>query len=570
MKKVPLGAVLIGMIACSVAFGAHSACALMIGDPFPAFTQVNTLSEDECTYLSIDCGKDFALADLAHEVMIVEFLNVYCHTCRLQVPVFNELQSAVDKDPEMKGRVCVIGIAVGNSAEEVQDFKKTYGVRYPVLTDQKKDIFNRTGNIQGTPHTYVLRRDDMRFIVDYHAGSVSSPDRYLASVRFAMRGILAGTEPGNKAVPFSFSVNGTTCSEKTFAGQKVIMYFPVDRQYELAMDSRNTANQIAVLTEIKEAYPSIPIVVAPAPGVTVADSTALIIARREYAGMLKSYGRPDEPALYVINEYGRVSYKGEAMTLWNARGIIEGRDYKPVPDMSEQDIRALLEQAVVALGHESAAIEKHAMDNRSEVFVVTLAPLREGRFLFARLASDPSLCDICHDSHFLYLFDQEGTIVDFVPVQLTKLGNIPWSEQDVQKIKGLVCGKNIMDTFPFNPKYDAVTTATMTSSVVFESLNRAKKLFGDFKEYAFRRGHWKEICHETMCMLKVKAEQQLREGSLTAIDQNALKSILAETGRSACPLDGIYLWIDGGVLCSIHGLSAHDCGSAGRTKNTQP
>jgi hypothetical protein len=210
------------------------------------------------------------------------------------------------------------------------------------------------------------------------------------------------------------------------------------------------------------------------------------------------------------------------------------------------------------------------MDNRSEIYVISLAPLREGRFLFARLASDPSLCDICHDSHFLYVFDQDGVIVDFVPVQLTKLGNIPWSAQDVQKIKDQVCGKNIMDTFSFNPKYDAVTTATMTSSVVFESLNGAKKLFGDFKDYKFRSGHWKDVCHATMCVIKIHVEERMRRGELSAIDQNVLKQIALEAGRGMCPLDGIYLWVDGGVLCSIHGLAAHECTGADRAGNADP
>ncbi len=68
------------------------AYALNVGDPFPDFTVANTLDKQGSSYLKVPHTKDIQLAAIPYDVVIVEFLNVYCHTCRLQVPIFNKLK----------------------------------------------------------------------------------------------------------------------------------------------------------------------------------------------------------------------------------------------------------------------------------------------------------------------------------------------------------------------------------------------------------------------------------------------------------------------------------------------
>jgi hypothetical protein len=96
--------------------------------------------------------------------------------------------------------------------------------------------------------------------------------------------------------------------------------------------------------------------------------------------------------------------------------------------------------------------------------------------------SRPPPCDVCHDIHYIYVFDSSGTIVQFIPLQLTKYGNRHFSEADIAKTRDRIVGRPINEPFNFDAKVDAVTRATITSAVIFKALNEGQALFGELKE----------------------------------------------------------------------------------------
>ncbi len=102
--------------------------------------------------------------------------------------------------------------------------------------------------------------------------------------------------------------------------------------------------------------------------------------------------------------------------------------------------------------------------------------------LFAEVISRPTLCDVCHDVHFFYIFNEKGAVLDFAPLQLTKWGNENWSAEDVQLMRERLVGRFIFTPFYFNPQLDAVTSATITSVVIFNELSRKKELFDLLKQ----------------------------------------------------------------------------------------
>ena len=548
------------LLAVSAASG--TAFAINVGDPFPLFSRENILSPQECAYLRIAPDKEFSLTDLSHDIIIIEFLNVYCHTCRMQVEIFNDLFKTIQQDTDLSKRVCIIGIAVGNSPDEIQDFKKNFGALYPILSDKEKVIFNTTGNVQGTPHTYILRKEDQRFIIDYHAGGVTSKDRYLNTVKFALRGTFAGTTPGNRVPAFALKTAQGTVDDKQLSGKRSILYFPSSKKFPVENDTRNRGNQVRIFMEIARKFPDVPVLVFQYPGFSLPKG---LTTANFYAGdpvdapAMAQFISADGPMVYFINQYGRISFKDEGMTLYNAEAIISGKgEYKAVPEAKEDDIVKLIKVHIEKGGKKSVAIEKEVLDNGNAVYVVTLEPRRDGVFLFARLESKSSLCDVCHDSHFFYVLDQDGAIVDFFPLQLTKLGNVPWADEDVAKIKKQVLGKSIFETFPFNPRADAVTTATMSSSLVYEALNNEKNVFAEFKGYKFRYEHWKQLCQKNMCTVAIKiAEMKKTQPELVADD--ALLQRVSKDLKAGCPLDGTYIYLEGNILCSNHGMMPGDC-----------
>ncbi len=97
--------------------------------------------------------------------------------------------------------------------------------------------------------------------------------------------------------------------------------------------------------------------------------------------------------------------------------------------------------------------------------------------LFAQVVSWPPVCDICHDIHFIYLFDQEAKITNFIPLHLTKYGNRVWSESDIEAMKSRLVGRSLLQPFEFNRDVDAVTRATITSVVIFQRINKGKEIY---------------------------------------------------------------------------------------------
>jgi hypothetical protein len=98
------------------------------------------------------------------------------------------------------------------------------------------------------------------------------------------------------------------------------------------------------------------------------------------------------------------------------------------------------------------------------------------------VVSRPSACDVCHDLHFIYVFDEAGKVLRFVPLQVTKYENEEFDEDDLRKIRSRIVGKYLSDTFIFDPKVDAVSTATITSALIFDSFSKGKALMEELKE----------------------------------------------------------------------------------------
>lgn len=96
---------------------------------------------------------------------------------------------------------------------------------------------------------------------------------------------------------------------------------------------------------------------------------------------------------------------------------------------------------------------------------------REHLFYSVLLSRNP-VCDICHGVHFIVTFDRNGTIQNFLPIHLTKYGNVVWNESDVRFTQRRLEGMSVKKWHTFNRETDAVSFATMTSALIFNSINQ--------------------------------------------------------------------------------------------------
>jgi len=69
-----------------------------VGDPFPPFKLTSNLTLEEQESLNLPKEKTLSFEQFTSEILIIELLNVYCHTCQQQVPIFNQLWDSVQAD----------------------------------------------------------------------------------------------------------------------------------------------------------------------------------------------------------------------------------------------------------------------------------------------------------------------------------------------------------------------------------------------------------------------------------------------------------------------------------------
>jgi len=330
--------------------------------PFPNLTFTQTLSKKEQTYWGIPQKKSFSFKEIRGDLILIEFISTYCVSCQRQAPIFNELYSSIEKDPGLKGKVKIIGIAAGNNPKEVEIYKKEYKVPYPIISDPKFDAHTAVGS-PPTPFSIWVRKDAQG------------------------RGIVVSTHLG-------------------------------------MMDLKSLVDETKVVCQY---------------------DLALLKPKR-----------------------GTI-YEGDAL----------------MPPLTEEELMAKAREGMQSSGGKVLKIEKISLKDGDWIYLGKVDFGTYQKNLFSKLASRRAVCDICHDTFFIYTFDREGKVIDIVPIQLTKVGNLNWTEEDIKKIKTRTIGRSILSPFTFDPNVDSVSGATITAVLIFDSLDKAKEIFEKLKKEGY-------------------------------------------------------------------------------------
>jgi hypothetical protein len=107
------------------------------------------------------------------------------------------------------------------------------------------------------------------------------------------------------------------------------------------------------------------------------------------------------------------------------------------------------------------------------------------KHVFARVVARRVPCVDCHNVFFLYSFDEGGSFLEFLPIHITKKYNRKWDESDTNKMRGQFLGQSICNGMAFDPKIDAVTSATISSKVVFDSFKKTHLVYQRLLELGY-------------------------------------------------------------------------------------
>ncbi len=134
-------------------------------------------------YLGLTAGESFTVSQIKAEVLIIEIFNMYCNYCQGEAPLVNELYQLINKDPSLKKKIKMIGIGAGNTALEVEVFRKNYEVLFPLFPDEDFVIHKAVGEVR-TPFFICAKRNPDGSLKVFHTtlGSFHDAAQYLKQV----------------------------------------------------------------------------------------------------------------------------------------------------------------------------------------------------------------------------------------------------------------------------------------------------------------------------------------------------------------------------------------------------
>lgn len=331
---------------------------LRAGDFFPELRLITPETPADRAYLKLATDR-FTPSQIDAELLLVELLNVHCPHCQKQAPAYNELFRLIEQNPETRGRIKLLGVAVGNLDKEVKIFRQAYQIPFPILADPNFNAWRAIGG-GATPLSIYVRQD-----------------------KPGQPGIVTGIHRG---------IN----NNRTLYQNLMQM---------AAIDPAELKRQVETVTENRERLP---------------------------------------------------------------------------PILSGPELEYQVRTALTRFGQIEDFVKLSLLSGRQ---VYTAAIIQKGKRtrLFAEVTSRSSVCNICHDVHFIYLFDRSTQVVGFEPLQLTKRGNINWDEREVESMRKRLLGKHLSMPQPFDPAVDAISSATMTSAIIFDSLAQGEELIKELR-----------------------------------------------------------------------------------------
>ena len=150
------------------------------GEALPMINLPVPKNPDERDYLGLSGSGLFRIPQIKAKTVIVEIFSMYCPICQKDAPGVNELYRLIEKNPDIKNKVKLIGIGAGNSPYEVEVYKKTYDVPFPLFPDKDFVIHQACGEVR-TPYYMVveMNEDGTHQIVHSQLGDFPGAEKFL-------------------------------------------------------------------------------------------------------------------------------------------------------------------------------------------------------------------------------------------------------------------------------------------------------------------------------------------------------------------------------------------------------
>ncbi|MBE9569831.1 MAG: redoxin domain-containing protein [Proteobacteria bacterium] len=150
------------------------------GAVLPEINLVVPTKHSDRSYLGLPASGLFKIPKIKAKVIIVEIFSMYCPHCQSDAPRVNELYRMIEDNPNLKNKIKLIGIGAGNSSYEVEIFRKTYDVPFPLFADGDFSIHKVLGEVR-TPYFIGVKINDNGAHQVFYSklGGVKKADQFL-------------------------------------------------------------------------------------------------------------------------------------------------------------------------------------------------------------------------------------------------------------------------------------------------------------------------------------------------------------------------------------------------------
>lgn len=151
MKKRVVFFILLGCLISNIAVFAHSAN-MDSAESLPNLELTVPDNDFYKKYLGLNgkTGENFTLTDIQTDILVIELFSMYCPFCQKEAPNVNELFEKMEEVSKKGPVVKIIGLGASNSQFEVEHFKDTYNVPFPLFPDKDMSMYKALKGA-GTP-----------------------------------------------------------------------------------------------------------------------------------------------------------------------------------------------------------------------------------------------------------------------------------------------------------------------------------------------------------------------------------------------------------------------------------
>jgi peroxiredoxin len=153
------------------------------GGKLPAIRLPIPTDSDEKIYLGLSGEGFFEIPQIKAQSVLIKIFNIYCPVCQSSALAMVKLHRQIENNPDLKNKIKLIGIGAGNTPTEIEVFKQTNNIPFPIFPDEDLTIHNLLGEVR-IPSFIAIRmeKDGSHEIVHTHLGGLTDTTLLLASM----------------------------------------------------------------------------------------------------------------------------------------------------------------------------------------------------------------------------------------------------------------------------------------------------------------------------------------------------------------------------------------------------